>query len=275
MWWFRGVIVRRAVEQAVVLFVAIGIATTVLMLLAVGLAPLPSVSVGVVVGQAGVLLVAGVAATINPVSWRYLRDLRAGSPRYEGWIASDDAWSAALAPYVEDDFDYVMSAIDSANVDESAADVDEHIIDVAARPDRSVFVAVSRASGAAMAMSLLSDGRALVTTTVGMPPHTSLIVNLVENDGSIDLVAAHHEAVEVLSDAGFEVRPGGSGLFPWVMMVEWRAYCQLGSSAWLIDPVGGTGPFRFEVPARKTLLLGIESPPEVLSGRQAPLVDAR
>lgn len=267
--------VRRAVEQLFMLFLAIGTATTVLMLMVFGLAPLPSLSVGVLSGQVGAALVAAVAATINPISWRYLRDLRASAPRYEGWVAPADDWSANLAPFVEGDFDYVMSALDAANVDENEANLDEHVIDVAARPDRSVFVAVSRTSGAAMAMSLLSDGRALVTTTVGMPPHSSLIINLVEKDPSVDLVAAHLEAVEVLSGAGFEVRPGGSGLVPWVMMVEWRAYCQLGISACLLDPVGGIGPLRFVVPARKTLLLGIESPPEVLSGRQAPLVDAR
>lgn len=217
--WLRRRIVPRVLLRLTVEWIAV--ADIILLgLLLTGSDPLLALSWALLGGILWVIVRVGVAMVANPVNARFLTRY-IDEPLHVQPMASN--------PDDEHDFGDAGPFLERHNLDH-VVDLRSHdsFVSVHTSPDGRVLALLGPGENVPTFVSLLSDGRILVTSNQLVVPHESLIVNHDRRRDARWLVEHHVDVLEELHDSGASPMPADHGAAAQLLLIEHEAWAQLG-----------------------------------------------
>lgn len=216
----RSRIIASVAAQIGATFVVVVAITVTLMQWQTDESLLVSMFPALVIAQAVALGRVGYAMRNNPLNYRFVRHFIETPFRYRVSRFVDEVREAHDSARTLPGFLAVATIRDD---DASPAPV----FDVLQDPSCLVAASVSRASGAIALISLLRDGRLLVTDSRLIPPHESLVMNPAEKNTAVSLISAHRRAMLQRGDV-VRIDPSAHQIVLRSLLIEYEAYRALG-----------------------------------------------
>lgn len=224
LWLRRHILVRAAERAAIETVIATGLVAGALIV--VGVTPIDAAAVAIPAGPLLIALRLVAALATNPVGHRFLSAWTDPTDNLEVVSRAEDEPGADQAMIDELGFRFVMGL---ARSDErrSADGTTGDRIDLYRGGGGRVLLGRDGV-GELTALSRLSDGRLLVTSSGLVPPRSGLVVNHVDRGPVDHLVEAHGRRLVELAGAQIDARPTWPDAMVELLGLEWDAWFQLG-----------------------------------------------